>query len=378
VNDQDPRQVLASRLRALREDQWPGVKVNQAQLAKALGGDGRRSVSVPLISSWESQTNPKVPPANRIRDIATFFGSSRSLDGRVSRLLGIDEMTAQERVAREQLLDELTRLRREAIDAPRVPILPMVEPSATQEIAQSLNAGPYRIKPGERITIVCAHLPQDMLEKMPYTNRLDPDFIELYRYSDLDSLLELFGHLLATNPTGRVGYWAADQLSSDDYTGHLVLLGGVDWNDAMSSVLDRLQLPVKQVSRLDEDKPGDAYFEVTDEDGLSTIHRPRLYESRGRKVLREDVALFARAVSPYNRMRSVTICNGMYGRGTYGVVRALTDERFRDRNAQYLRESFGDCDAFCILSRVTVENGNTLTPDWTLPQTRLFEWPRSQ
>jgi hypothetical protein len=92
--------------------------------------------------------------------------------------------------------------------------------------------------------------------------------------------------------------------------------------------------------------------------------------------LREDVALFARAVSPFNWKRHVTICNGMYGRGTYGAVRALTDERFRDRNTQYLRETFGDSDAFCILSRVTVQNGRALTPDWTLPETRLFEWSR--
>ena len=81
MNDQDPRQVLARRLRALREGRWPGRKVNQAQLAEALSGNGNRSVSVPLISSWESQTNPKVPPAARLQDIATFFASSRSFDG---------------------------------------------------------------------------------------------------------------------------------------------------------------------------------------------------------------------------------------------------------------------------------------------------------
>jgi hypothetical protein len=214
-----------------------------------------------------------------------------------------------------------------------------------------------------------------MLEKMPYTDRLDPDFIELYRYSDLDSLLELFGHLRATNPDGRVGYWAADQLTSDDYTGHLVSLGGVDWNQATSSVLHRLQLPVRQVS--DWSKEGGAYFEVTEEDGRKFAHRPQLDQSGGRQILREDVALFARAVSPFNQRRFVVICNGMYGRGTYGAVRALTDERFRDRNAQYLRESFGDSDTFCILSRVTVENGEALTPDWTVPDTVLFEWSRS-
>jgi len=350
--------------------------VKQAELAEALGGDGRRSVSEPLVSSWESQTNPKVPPADRVRDIATFFASPRSLDGRVSRLLSTDEMTAPERIAREQLLDELTRLRREALDTSRVSLPGTGMSGATQEIAQSLGDGPYRIKPGERVTIVCAQLPQHMLEEMPYTDRLDPDFIELYRYSDLDSLLELFGHLRATNPDGRVGYWAADQLASDDYTEHLVFLGGVDWNQATSSVLHRLQIPVRQVS--DWSKEGGAYFEVTEEDGRKIAYRPQLDQSGGRQILREDVALFARAVSPFNQKRFVVICNGMYGRGTYGAVRALTDERFRDRNAQYLRESFGDSDTFCILSRVTVENGEALTPDWTLPETRLFEWSRSE
>ena len=125
------------------------------------------------------------------------------------------------------------------------------------------------------------------------------------------------------------------------------------------------------------DKEGGAYFEVTEEDGRKVAHRPRLRSQAGRKILREDVALFARAVSPFNRKRFVTICNGMYGRGTYGAVRALTDERFRDRNTEYIQAQFADSEAFCILTRVTVENTVTLTPDWTLPETRLFEWSRS-
>ena len=91
-------------------------------------------------------------------------------------------------------------------------------------------------------------------------------------------------------------------------------------------------------------------------------------------ILLEDVALFARAVSPFNRKRTVTICNGMYGRGTYGVVRALTDERFRDRNAEYLRSRFDGCEAYCILTRVRIEGGATLTPDWTTGEYTLFEW----
>ena len=372
MSDQDPRQALACRLRALREERWPGTRVQQAQLAAALSGDGNRSVSVPLISSWESRTNPKVPPQSRIEDIATFFASPRSFDGRVGRLLGPDEMDVQEQAAREKLLEELTRLRSAALGMPQ----PRADtPDTRQEITRSLSAGPYRIQPEHRITIVCAQLPQHMLQRMPYTDPSDPDFIALYRYSDLDSLLELFGHLRAANPTSRVRFKAADRLSSDDYTGHLVSLGGVEWNQATSSVLARLDLPVTQVANWNE--PGGAYFEVTEADNRKIAHLPVLDESGGPMVLREDVALFARAVNPWNRKRSVTICNGMYGRGTYGAVRALTDERFRDRNAEYLQETFGDSDAFCILSRVTVENGRALTPDWTLPQTRLFEWSRS-
>jgi hypothetical protein len=371
VNDQDPRQILAHRLRDLRERHWPR-KVNQSQLAAALG-DGNRPVSVPLVSSWESRSNPAVPPVSRIEDIATFFASPRSFDGQAGRLLSPDEMTVPERAAREALLGELTRLRREALAASGSHGPRATPPDAAREVAQSLETGFYRFKVGESVTIVCARLPQRMLERMPYTDPSDPDFIGLYRYSDPDALLELFGHLRAANPTSPVRYKAADQLIADDYTGHLIALGGLDWNNATRAVLDRIDLPVRQVSEWDREDG--VYFEITEEGGRPVQHRPLLEQSGGQMILREDVALFARAVSPFNRKRMVAICNGMYGRGTYGTVRALTDERFRDRNMEYIQARFADAEAFCILTRVTVENGVTLTPDWTLPETRLFEWP---
>jgi len=317
-----------------------------------------------------------VPPEFRIQDIARFFATPRSFDGQVGRLLRPDELTVQERAAEEELLEELTRLRTEARDARAMARRPRTTPDVTPEITQPFSAGLYRFRAGERITIVCGRVPEEMLQRFPYADPLDPDYIELYRYSDPDALIELFGHLRAANPTSRVEFLAAEQLASDDYTGHLVALGGVDWNTATSSVLERLQLPVLQVN--DWKKEGGAYFEVTEDDGRKVAHRPRIEKSGGRKILREDVALFARAVSPYNQKRFVTICNGMYGRGSLGAVRALTDERFRDRNMEYIQAHFASSEAFCILSRVTVENTVTLTPDWTLPETRLFEWSRSQ
>jgi hypothetical protein len=64
----------------------------------------------------------------------------------------------------------------------------------------------------------------------------------------------------------------------------------------------------------------------------------------------------------------------MYSSGSYGAVRALTDARFRDRNADYLQRRFGDDESYCILFRVMVQQGAALTPDWTVPEHRLFEW----
>lgn len=369
MSDQDPRRAMAQRLRTLRETSWPGRKVNQSQLADAL------SVSVPLVSSWESPNNPKVPPKSRIEDIATFFASPKSFDGHAGHLLRPDEMTAQERAEKQKLLEELTRLRNEALATADASGPWVAVPGSAQGIAQSLSSGPYRFEPGLDITIVCAELPPDMLERMPYAHPSSPDFIALYRYSELDSLFELYGHLRAANPTSQVNLRLAHELQPDDYTSHLISLGGVDWNLATRSVLDRLDLPVRQVN--DWNKPGGAYFEVEDADGSKAEHRPLLEEPGGQKVLREDVALFARAVNPFNRKRTVTICNGMYGSGSLGAVRALTDARFRDRNAEYVRDRFGDSDAYCILTRVEVVAGATLTPDWNSPEKRLFEWSRS-
>jgi hypothetical protein len=67
----------------------------------------------------------------------------------------------------------------------------------------------------------------------------------------------------------------------------------------------------------------------------------------------------------------------MYGRGTLGAVRALTDIRFRDRNSAYLRERFGAAESFSIISRVPVVAGMGLTPDWTVADNRLHEWPEA-
>jgi transcriptional regulator with XRE-family HTH domain len=367
VDSQDPRQLLAQRLRGLREDR----KITQPQLAAALGGS--KPLSVPLISSWESQTNPHIPPLARLEGYAAVFATSRSFDGAAPRRLSPDEMTDEERHAMTELRQELMHLRSDAMRAITTdPETGAVKPISETE--RSLSSGPWRYADGNTITIVCSRWPASMLGKIPYTDIDDPDFIELLTYSELDALFELHGHLRAANPGNQVNLRMADELASDDYTSHLISLGGVDWNSFTRTALMSLPLPVRQIA--DWDAPGEQYFQVEENGGI-VKHKPRLEEhaSQPKGILLEDVALFARAVSPFNRKRTITVCNGMYGRGTYGAVRALTDARFRDRNSEYLRTRFGDSDTYCILTRVPIVNGRTLTPDWTTGEnTLLFEW----
>lgn len=366
MDSQDPRLLLARRLRALREDHWPGKRITQPQLAQALGG-----VSVPLISSWESQTNPRIPPPARLDAYAALFAAARSFDEDPGRLISQRDMSDDERRAMNELKRELAQMRSAAmgVSAPAAVGNPARNP--VTQITQSLDAGPYRYPDPDDITIVCAGWPERMLDQIPYTRIDDPDYIELLTYSELDALFELYGHLRAANPANQVNLRIADRLFRDDYTSHLISLGGVDWNTLTSSALERLPLPVQQVA--DWGTEGGQYFEAEEAEGMRQ-YRPVLGKAGDRQVLREDVALFARAVNPFNHERTITICNGMYGRGTYGVVRALTDVRFRDRNAEYLRSRFGDSESYCILTRVPVVNGRTLTPDWTFNDFRLFEW----
>lgn len=366
MDAQDPRLVLARRLRDLRENHWPGKRITQPQLAQALGG-----VSVPLISSWESQTNPKIPPPARLDAYAALFATARSFDEDPGRLISQRDMSGDERQAMNELKRELAQMRSAAMGVSTPAALGNAAPDPVTQITASLSAGPYRYPDLDDIRIVCAGWPARMLAQMPYTNIDDPDYIELLTYSELDALFELHGHLRAANPANRVGLRIADNLERDDYTSHLISLGGIDWNILTTSALERLQLPVQQVA--DWGIEGGQYFEAEEAETMRQ-YRPVLGKVGDRQVLREDVALFARAVNPFNHERTITICNGMYGRGTYGAVRALTDARFRGRNAGYLRSRFGHSDSYCILTRVPVLNGRTITPDWTIDNYRLFEW----
>ncbi|WP_432852256.1 helix-turn-helix domain-containing protein [Amycolatopsis sp. CA-161197] len=350
-----PSPALAGRLRALRKETWPGVQITQRQLADVFG------VSNTLLSSWENTGNPVSPPMLRLDAYATFFATRRSVEGPSFRLLQAEQLTEDEQRGREDLLAELTELR-----------------GGSHEATGSAEFAPgnvWRFPPNEDVVIVDAQLPEDM--RIGYADPASPDYSRLFSYADPDALIELYGHIRACNPTSNVSFRTANPrvpLRPKDYTAHLVLLGGVDFNPQTRELLNLIDAPVRQIGRggPGEDVPGS--FEVTHPDG--TTERFNAQTSLD-DTLVADVALFYHGVNPLNRKRTVTVCNGMYGRGTLGAVRALTDPRFRDRNQAHLDARFAHADSFSIISRVPIFNNQGLTPDWTLAEHRLHEWPET-
>lgn len=360
TSPENPAVSLARRLRGLREHAWPDVSLTQRDLASALGGS--RSLSVPLISSWENQHRPVVPPVERLQSYAAFFATRRSVESHPYRLLDDAELTPAEREQREQLEQQLLEARSQALEFQDPVVVAPPGPLA----------GPWRFEDGKPITIVCAPVPRKQQEALPAPDDPELAYANLYSYADADSLIELYGHIRAANPLSVVHLKKATYLTGYDYTTHVVLLGGMDWNDATTTLTDLLDLPVSQMPTDNPQARLPTMFRVETNTGEPRAFHPEWDSEDGH--LLTDVGHFFRAPNPFNDKRTLTICNGIDSRGVFGMVRALTDEMFRDRNSAYLGRQFAGCDTYSVLTRIRILNGGVVTPDWNLEETRLHEW----
>jgi len=219
-------QRLARRLRELREQQWP-ERLTQATLADAFG-----DVAAATVSSWENAAAPKLPPPERLKAYAQFFATHRSVEGDTPVLLPVGTFSEEEQAARKALEDELLTLRDEARKPARHADV------MTQRSWHFPDTGP--------LTIVCAQLPADLTGV--FANPADPNYTELQSFADLDALVELFGHVRAENPHMQVSFRAAPNVVADDLSGHLVLLGGIVWNEVTQRLSEMMPvLPVRQI-----------------------------------------------------------------------------------------------------------------------------------
>jgi hypothetical protein len=339
---------LARRLRQLRESR---PRLTQKKLAAAFSTDEKLAAAT--VSSWESPTSPKLPPQHRLVAYARFFATQRAVEGDL-KLFSLDELTPDEKRACEKLETELLRLRGAASGE-----------SPDEELTFNRS---WHFPDAGRVTFVCAQLPSDQIG--PFGDPANPNYTELQTYADIDALIELFGHTRAENPTATVHFKTPDDIDRDDLTGHLIVLGGVVWNEITERLSEMAKLPVRQV--IDSElESGDIF--IAEVEGKERQFWPQ-WADEDKTVLAEDVGLLARVRNPLNASRTLTICNGIHSRGVYGAVRTLTDAELREGNERYISTNFGDAESFAILMSVQVIKNKAMTPDFNSPDVVLYKW----
>jgi hypothetical protein len=87
---------LARRLRQLRLQHWPDVRLSQHDLARTLSGE--QPLTRATLSSWESASSPKPPPRHWLLAYARFFATPRSVET-APRLLPFEALTPDEQAA---------------------------------------------------------------------------------------------------------------------------------------------------------------------------------------------------------------------------------------------------------------------------------------
>lgn len=341
---------LAGRLKQLRKSR---PRLTQQALAAAFSAE--ETLAPATVSSWESPKSPKLPPEHRLLAYARFFASPRSVEDE-PKLFSLDELDQDEKKAYEKLETELLRLRSAATGES-----PHEEPSFNRT---------WHFQDTSQVTFVCAQLPPG--ETGPLGNPSNPNYTALQTYADIDALIELHGHIRAENPATTVHFRIPDEIEPDELTGHLVVLGGVIWNDITARLSEMANLPVTQVTDPELDS-GEIF--VAKVDGEDRRFWPQWMDS-DKNVLVKDVGLLARVPNPLNASRTLTICNGIHSRGVNGAVRALTDEQLRDGNERYISTKFSDAKSFVILMSVQVIRGKAMTPDFNSPGVVLYQWPQ--
>ncbi|MFN8074804.1 MAG: helix-turn-helix transcriptional regulator [Kineosporiaceae bacterium] len=339
---------LAARLRHARQD----AGLTQKEVAGALG------VSVAGISSWESRDSAKVPDVDRLTKYAGFLAER----------LGIDPAELAEEFAQ---LREVSRrqVRRGRLDAS---VGPRPGP----------DGGIWSFDSPLPVTIVCSRMPEAVTDAVAWSRAGHPNYLRMLTMADSDAALSLYGYLCAHNPGVPVTVGTPDELRNDLLTGHLVMLGCQDWATLGGPMMDRMNIPVavEPPGEVGTGAEFEGSIEVTGGPHAGRRFTPNVVDpldGGAVPMLLDDVALLARGRSPLNPAATVTVCTGIFNRGTAGLVRATTDRLLAVDNHRVLADRFGAVgsahDAFALIARVNVVD--QLTPPVAFDGVLEWEWP---
>lgn len=346
---------LARKLRSLRD----AARLTQGALAHVFTEDGRQ-VTAAAISLWEREKDPSPLPQARLEP----YSRLPALTGSPPRLPPLNQLTESQRAERDELLEELTQL------------ADHIRGRSTEDEARgALVDRSWIFTDGGPVVIVAPDA--SPAERGPFAEASHPNYVALRSFGDQDALIELYGHVRGENdPALPVFFKRASTITADDLSGHLVLLGSIAFNPVTRRLLQDLRfLPVRQIE-VPELETGEIFavgHGVAEKRFLPVFSQAE--DPFGRE-LEEDVGLLVRVANPFNSTKTLTLCNGIHGRGVLGAVRALTDERIRDANEAFLATRFPKGE-YALLLRVPVFHGAVLSPDLISPDNILYAWPSS-
>src|SRR3954447_11754374 len=196
--------ALQRRLRQLRTEGRHG-RLTQAQVADALG------VSIQQVSNWENTRAQQVPSVDRLKELARFYATARSVDGGHACVLAEDQLSADEAREFERLEDEFGVLRNAALGT---------------FSARGRSRGFWSFGDGRPIVVIGAPQANQVLRLLPEADPHHPDYVKALRHGDADAVHELAAHLQLTNPESAVRILLADEVEPQrDITDHVVVVG---------------------------------------------------------------------------------------------------------------------------------------------------------
>jgi len=348
-----PARMLSERLRELREREFRPL--TQKQLAKAIGGS--ESLSISTVSLWEKPGSDRLPPPERLATYARLFCTERSFSSGAPRLLRDEELNEQERARETELYEELLDLRERALSTD---IAASSRPVGRPLVEQHRSL--WRFPDGNAISIVCSDAPRD--DRPSYADQSHLNYSRYARHADLDALIEIYGQVKADNPSSWIRVLPPSSLERDFALNHLVIIGGAAVDDVAPWFTQGVTLPTSH-------EAGDSHIFTYEVDGEA-----REFGSTrdGDGVLTYDIGFIARAPHKGVPGRIVIVLGGITSRGVHGAALAFTDPHVSDGNLQYLMDTFGDAEAFCILVRIPVRNDEALPPNLQDDDVRLYEW----
>ncbi len=327
---------FGSYLRALRKNA-PEGPASQVMVARALG------VSSQQVSNWEA--GKQRPPRERIEAYATVFATPRSFPAHGDPvMITPSSLTPQEQERRELLLAEML-----AIATPAEP-----EPEGAAAAAAP-SAAFWRFPHDDRrIVIIASKQLPGAISTVDEADPRHPDHQRSLLMADPDAVTEVYAAIRAYNPNSMIDIILSDQVREDDFSGHVIIIGGATVNRYTQWMSDRMGLPVASEVMTDL---RERQFNVTPPANSAAVPSTAEIAADGHwqfradlaqdltihtrtpsrvPRLKRDVALIARRPNPENTQTTVTLLYGLYARGTYGAARVFTDRALSEQNEAFL------------------------------------------